>query len=240
MSSTITTFEKQQLPKSETIINDTKERIESEILRKKLENKREHFTRTSSIERLKRFNTFICSQHYYILPALLCCLKSSKTILQSTLNSCIHYFKDLIYKSETYKFLAFHILRLNDIVPAMKMMIAVKYNSFHIVYKSTKEILFALCVYTTILAIFAQLLLCLYFLTSTLLPGGFIFLCTCIYLISQLNFNVLKHMSRKESAKICQRTTSRKDLYTNTINTTNVIKPKQMLCNRTISNVNLF
>lgn len=242
MSSTVTTSIQQQLPKPEEpiFLNRGKKRQQPPT---KLDEKRDRFTRTSSIERLKRFNTFICSQHYFILPALLYWLKSSKTVLQSTLETCIQFAKNLLFHYfNSRRMFGFYNIRHADLLPALKMLISVKYDSWNIVYKSTKRTLFALCVYTTMLAIFFQLMLCFYFLSKVFLPGGFLFLCSCIYIISHINFNVLIHMSHKE-IKVQQRQTSRKDLYLTserTARSRSIIKPKQILGNRTISNVNFF
>lgn len=228
MSSTITKSQQQQLnlqDNSTPTIRKTKTPT--------TKTKREHFTRKSSIERLKQFNTFICSQHYYILPALLYWLKSSTTILQATIETCILLAKKFIFNAT---------INLNNRCNNIKMLIAIKYNSLNVIYDTTKHALFVISVYTTIFAIFFQLLLCIYLLSSTFLPGGLIFLFTCVYLISQINFNVLIHMSKKEKQMKIERKTSRRDLYLNQkeIVNRNIIKPKQLLCNRTISNVNLF
>jgi hypothetical protein len=79
MSSTVSTTEVQTISKKV-------------MTPRKADDKTQRLVRTSSLEKIRRFNSFICSQQYYVLPALLAWLKSSQTVLQSSTEKTIFFF----------------------------------------------------------------------------------------------------------------------------------------------------
>lgn len=205
MSSTITQSELQTVPKAP--INMPVEKPPKPEL-----------IRTTSIDKIKKFNSFICSQNYYILPSILAWLKTSQTVLQQTMETTMFYFKYLIISSVLFK-------------PAdVKTKLI---TSFNIIYKNLRHKLFILAVYFSVGYIFLQLLVCAYLLCLVFLPIGFVFLMICLYTVChlyyRLNSSYLQNAERKlrecNSKKVRQcRPKSRRDI----------------LKGRTISNFNVL
>lgn len=159
MSSTITQSELQTVPKApSTAPMESKPKPE--------------LMRSASIEKIKKFNSFICSQNYYILPSLLAWLKTSQTVLQEAMEKTIFYFKYLIlgivlFKSKT------------KILTTLQVLLDELHRRF-----------FVLVVYFSIGFIFLQLLVCAYLLCLVFLPAGFVFLMVCLYTVCHLYYRL--------------------------------------------------
>jgi len=204
------------------------------------DNKRSRLVRTSSLERIKQFNTFICSQNYFILPAILASLRTSHTVLQGNFERCIVCAKSIIFDSVCYRFASLcclqvlnHLLRAyrTSLRPRLEMLAFVLYNGVSNACEELKRRLLIAAVYMTVAAVFTQLLLCVYMLTSVIVPAGLLFLLTCTYLITHINLQCLHYFVQQvdkdrmaTSDKVKMPRLSRKDI----------------LGKRTISNFNFF
>ncbi|KAH0818433.1 hypothetical protein MTP99_006692 [Tenebrio molitor] len=162
MSSTVSTTEVQTISKKV-------------MTPRKADDKTQRLVRTSSLEKIRRFNSFICSQQYYVLPALLAWLKSSQTVLQSSTEKTIFFFRSLLFTHFLYKLCQ---LEFRTIVS----------NGLLLVRKQFREIcLLKWAVYATALVLSAQLFLCFYLLCNTHVPNGLAFLIVCWFYIIYLN-----------------------------------------------------
>lgn len=153
MSSTITQSQLQTVPKAP--INMPLEKPKPELIR------------SASIEKIRKFNSFICSQNYYILPSLLAWLKTSQTLLQETAEKTIFYIKNLIISS------VFLLL------PAVRA-----------IFDNFRRKLLVVGVYFAVGFIFLQLLVCAYLLCLVFLPAGFLFLMFCLYAVCHIYYRL--------------------------------------------------
>lgn len=162
MSSTITQSELQTVPKAP--INMAIEKPKPELIR------------TTSIDKIKKFNSFICSQNYYILPSILTWLKTSQTVL-----------KCLIFSSV--------LLKPSDLTA--QLIATVKIN-----YENIQRRLLAIAVYFSLGYIFLQLLVCAYLLCLVFLPAGFVFLMVCLYTVCHLSYRLNSNYAQNEERKL--------------------------------------
>ncbi|XP_017781952.1 PREDICTED: uncharacterized protein LOC108566533 [Nicrophorus vespilloides] len=198
--------------------------------------KRSRFVRSSSLERIRKFNTYICSQNYYILPAILTWLRNSSTVIQTNFERSIIYSKATIYNSTVYK-----VSRI-----CTKANISMYLDDFRDFSRHAKDEFcmffserLAICgVYATIVAIFVQLLVCLYTLCTALMPAGLVFMIGCLYYITHLNLKCLKFFIDQE-AQLAQQNTPKKISTPSPVKTKRLSR-KDILGKRTISNFNLF
>ncbi|KAJ8947669.1 hypothetical protein NQ318_009553 [Aromia moschata] len=186
MSSTISTTELQTIPPRA-------------IARLKMEEK-PRLVRTSSIEKIRRFNNFICSQHYYILPALLSWLKSSQSGLQTSTEKTIFFFRSLIFNTFFYKFylmvskFGFSAGRSaskiqEDVRRALLAIISNFYRKFTNCVEST--FLLAFAVYSACVLVVIHLAVVVYLMYLAFLPYGFIFMVGCIATINCLCYRTM-------------------------------------------------
>lgn len=176
MSSTITQSELQSVPKTPINLKMTPEiKPKPELIR------------TTSIDKIKKFNSFICSQNYYILPSILAWLKTSQTVLQQTMEKTLFYFKYLIISCVLFK--------PTDLITEKLI------ENLKIIYNNLKQKVFILTVYCSVGFIFLQLFVCVYLLCLVFLPIGFLFLMTCLYTVChiyyRLNLSYLKNSERE-------------------------------------------
>lgn len=157
MSSTITQSELQTVPKSSPAMPSDKPKRE--------------LTRSTSLEKIRKFNSFICSQNYYILPSLLAWLKTSQTVLQRTAEKTMFHFKYLLVSGLLH--LQAWTLRLSGAI-----------------FEDLKRRLFVLAVYASLGFILLQLLACAYLLCVVFLPAGFVFLVVCLYSVCHLGYRL--------------------------------------------------
>lgn len=147
-----------------------------------LEKPKPELVRSTSIEKIKKFNSFICSQNYYILPSLLAWLKTSQTVLQDTMETTIFYFKYLV--------LSTILMKPSKVLEIVK-----------IIFEDLRRKFFVLMVYFSFGFIFLQLLVCAYLLCLVFLPAGFVFLMVCLYTVChmyyRLNSNYVEVAERK-------------------------------------------
>lgn len=226
MSSTITRSEVQAVSRAACTPIKSKDKKKPEL------------QRSSSIEKILRFNSYICSQNYYILPSLLAWLKTSQTVLQSTTEKTIFFIKSLLMTSVMYKLLTEtvrkHItekVQKKDASELLRAVLVVLSNLLKSVYKNIERRVLSLAVYVSLALIFGQLVLCTYLLCLVFVPAGLVFLLVCLYSIChmqyKLNFSYVQRAELKKKASVKK--------------ITRPSRPKKpILGDRTISNFNLF
>ncbi|KAK4878400.1 hypothetical protein RN001_010906 [Aquatica leii] len=156
-----------------------------------LKNKRQQqLIRSASIDRIMQFNSYLCSQNFYLLPAIISWMKSSQTILQSQLDKYITLLKSIIVGLV----LSLHYKILSN---AYKHLYPILVYS----YKTISARLITLCIYLAIPVILTQLTACLYVIFNFYLSIGVVFLITCIHLISYVKLSMCLHYLKTENNK---------------------------------------
>ncbi|RZC42015.1 hypothetical protein BDFB_010920, partial [Asbolus verrucosus] len=171
MSSTVSSTEVQTISQKPTVLTH-----------RKMEDRTQRLVRTSSLEKIRRFNSYICSQQYYILPALLAWLRSSQSVLQSSTEKTIFFFRSLLFSNFLYKLyqVEFKSLIFNVLVSILKQ---IQTN-----YKNVEStFLLKMAVYMAALILATEVGLCFYLLFSTHIPSGLVFLIVCWFYIIYLN-----------------------------------------------------
>lgn len=191
--------------------------------------------RSTSMEKIRRFNTYICSQNYYIFPSILAWLKTSQSVLQSTTEKTLFFFKTLLVTSVFYRTVEAKARRqlksnLDALTGLIKLVFYALFTGLKVVYDSLKNILFKSAVYSSIVLIYGQLLLCAYWLCQYFMPIGLAFLLVCLYsivhLLHKVNFAYVQRQEKKMREKKSERQSRPRS--------------KNILGDRTISNFNLF
>ncbi|XP_074026777.1 uncharacterized protein [Leptinotarsa decemlineata] len=190
MSSTLSTTELRTMPR----------RPSSNL---KTEDPQPRLVRAASIEKIKRFNSFICSQHYYILPAILSWLKSSQPNLQTSTESTILIFRSMIFNTFFYKM--FFNSRTHDVFSKVKPEVIAKnivssvIANFHKKFSKCFESTFLLTisVYSACAVVMGQLIFSLYLIYSTYLPYGMVFLIVCMMTIKYICFKTMSYIIHK-------------------------------------------
>lgn len=168
------------------------------------EDKQLKLVRSSSMETIKRFNTFICSQQYYIVPAILSWLKTSQSGLQSSTEKTIFFFRSLFFKSMLCKYFVIGIKSSGVWSP----------NELANIKNSTKtklidvfikcfdsNFLLAAAVYGACAIVIVQFLTTIYLLYLALVPYGFLFLVGCIMATKYIYYKTLFCYISKSSNK---------------------------------------
>lgn len=169
MSSTITSTQVQTLP--------------SRVIPCKMDNKSARLVRTSSLEKIRRFNSFICSQQYYILPALLTWLRSSQSGLNSSAERTIFAFRSLFFNTFFYNL---HEIEFKSIITNNLILVLKRIESTYKNIEST--FLLRISIYLTALILVLELGLCFYILCNTHVPSGLVFLIVCWFYIIYLKY----------------------------------------------------
>lgn len=193
--------------------------------------KKEKLTRTASIDKI---NAYICSQNYYMLPAIFYWIKTS--LLHSSAEKFVFYLRSAIYATYLVKLIESKVKDLTSIDlqgqlrgSKVKMYALTLFDQIFLIVRDVREKSFSLFVYSCVLGVFLQFSTLLYFLKSMVFPKELIFLFTCLYLITHFKLKILVfYWNRKFERK------SRKEDYIQRLS------PKKILANRTISNVNFF
>lgn len=190
---------------STMVLNSIPPKTISEL---KMEEKKYRLVRTASIEKIRRFNTFICSQQYYILPAILHWIKSSHSGLQLSTEKTIFFFRSLFFSSFLYKF--FMLLQpnnelrrvfLGDVKKSTSEIISNFHKKFSKCFEST--FLLAATIYVGCILIAIQLCIVLYFIYFTFIPYGFVFLVACMLTIKYICYKTLFYsLTKKPESKI--------------------------------------
>ncbi|XP_050501112.1 uncharacterized protein LOC126881110 [Diabrotica virgifera virgifera] len=166
------------------------------ITKLKMEETQPRLTRSSSLDKIKKFNTFICSQQYYVLPALLNWLKSSQTNLQASTESTIYFLRAFIFNA----FFKFYLLffrkqqfSVEQIKIVAKKVIAVVISNFFETFSKCFEPTFLLMagVYFGCFIVCMQLLFTIYLMYLLFLPLGFLFLMGCMMSIQYLCYKTM-------------------------------------------------
>lgn len=168
------------------------------VTKLKMEEKRSsRLVRTSSIEKIKRFNSYICSQHYIMLPALISCLKSSQVnVLHTQYEQKIHDFKSMIFSTYFYKFFLqtfkFYSKKPTPVTKQQRQQQSSLISNFYATFSNTFESTFVLkiSVHLTSLFIFTQLCYCIYLLALIHVPNGLYFLIICLFYINYLGYTI--------------------------------------------------
>lgn len=184
---------------SSTISQTELEKLTTPIVAQlRSEDKQAKLVRSSSIEKIKRFNTFICTQQYYILPAILSWLKSSQSGLQSSTEKTIFFLRSLFFKSMLYKYLVIG-LKSSGVWSADELHINIfnvkpstKTNIFDMFIKCFESnFLLAAAVYGACAIVLIQFITTVYLLYFTLVPYGFLFLVGCMLTIKFICYKTL-------------------------------------------------
>ncbi|XP_063926820.1 uncharacterized protein LOC135140258 [Zophobas morio] len=180
MSSTMSSTEIQTIPR---------------LFPHKMEEKR--LVRTSSLEKIRRFNSFICSQQYYILPALLAWLRSSQSVLQSSTEKTIFFFRSLIFSHLLYKLyqVEFRTI-LSNVLALFEKQIRVQYGRI-----TRVENLLRMGVVMVVAVLLTELVVCFYLLCLTGAPSGLVFLIVCCFYIIYLNVRAGGYVDKKSVMK---------------------------------------
>lgn len=210
--------------------------------------KRNNFTRSPSIEKIIKFNTFICSQSFYILPSILAWLKTSQDVLQFYAGKCITTIKSAVYATIFYKIIeaqfsiigkAFEdvsFLEPKEILAALYRVVIETRASIENVSEQVKRRILKVVVYFSFFYVFLQLSLCLWTLSWVMVPFGLLFLLGCLVIISYANFQCLRFIEIQEMLKEEERNAT----PTSTHISRKYIRTRDILGKRTISNVKLF
>lgn len=167
--------------------------------------KRSTFIRSASIEKLKKFNNFVCSQHYFLLPGMLLWLKTSQTLLRSNMDKIMTYLKTmsmicglrmLIHEKLTQIF-----VYKNDLTDVLKtkseqLKFNLRIQTIHAI-EQFKKFLLILFVYLSLFLIFIHTVGCAVFIFLNLPPIGFFFLIGCVLLIARIKFKILDQIENK-------------------------------------------
>lgn len=247
MSSTITQVQRRAVPQ---LSESQNEFLTDKIVLKK----RENFTRSTSIEKLKKFNQIICSQHYYILPSLLLWLKTSQTLLTSNVEKCIAYIKSMFLictirecfekvkklDAKDKSFAAICELSTKELLPVLSLLLyRIKLN-LSLIYEDIKHYTLIATIYLGVSLIFFQLIGCTVLIFFKLPPLGFLFLIGCVLLMSKIAVKVMfQNIWLKKQQKLLNKTLNRNPEI-KTIEERRKIRKQLNLIGKTISNVKLF
>lgn len=175
----------------------------------RMDEKQMKLVRTSSIEKIKRFNSFICSQQYYILPAILSWLKSSQSGLQSSTEKTIFFFRSLFFKSMLYKYFVVGIKSSGVWIPEElhNNVVNIKTGKTNLRDIFTKclesNLLLVAAVYGACAIILVQFATTIYLLYFTLVPYGFLFLVGCMLTIKYICYKTLFfYLSKSAKCKV--------------------------------------
>lgn len=238
MSSTITETERRSVP-SPTTPAET------------LTNKRQHLARTGSIEKLKKFNSYICSQHYYILPSLLLWLKTSQTILTSNMEKCIAHLKSMFLictirdvalfrcavVGETKQFGAFYKLTAGDVLPVLNILTVRLCAQLLTVYEYMKYLALVVSVYFAVFLVFLQLVGCVLLICLKMPPLGFVFLVLCVAFMGHIAAQVMFTCANKREK---QNTSDKQMPSGDNAKDKRKLRKRLSLIGKTISNIKLF
>ena len=161
-----------------SIVSEGKSDLKT-ITNANLEEKRQKFIRSGSIDKIIQFNSYICTQNYFLLPALIAWLKSSQTTFQTQIEKYIISFKSTFVNVLLQVIIFAHLQIKNYVAAVYKSQVC---NLYRLKYQ-----LLVVSVYLGLFAIFAQFLICLYFILDICLPLGAMFLYSCISFISYVN-----------------------------------------------------
>lgn len=166
------------------------------ITKMKMEEPQSRLTRSSSLDKIKKFNTFICSQHYYILPALLSWLKSSQSNLQTATEGTIHFLRTFLLNA-FFKCYSFFFktkkFSINKNQNAAMISVSAIIANFLEEFSKCLEPTFLLSavVYIGCLLVFVQVLFSVYLIYLIFLPQGFIFLVGCMLTIQYMCYKTM-------------------------------------------------
>lgn len=174
-----------------------------------LEERRRTFTRSSSIDKIMKFNNYICSPNYFLLPALIAWVKTPQTVLQYRIEKCrlilkalllcfledfvFNNFKSCLFSMNVKAKALYHNILCSDAIPALEITRVILHHHAVSFINNLRKKLFVLSIYFTLSLIFFQLATCIFILSKVYLPAGLIFLFVCLYLISYLNVRVSLH-----------------------------------------------
>ncbi|CAH1111816.1 unnamed protein product [Psylliodes chrysocephalus] len=167
------------------------------ITKLKMEETQPRLYRSSSLDKIKKFNTFICAPQYYILPALLSWLKNSQSNLQASTETTIYFLRAFILNA----FFKFYLVFFKNVQPFgfEKIQIVVKKSisaiiaNFYQKFSKCFEPTFLLTagVYSACLAVLLQFLFSIYLIYLIFLPYGFIFLVGCMLTIKYISYKTM-------------------------------------------------
>ncbi|XP_044763757.1 uncharacterized protein LOC123320489 [Coccinella septempunctata] len=188
-----------------TVVSETMTAMEELKMREKPTSR---LVRTSSLEKIKEFNNYICSQNYIILPALLNWLKSSQPGLETNLDVATAFYRHLLYNILLYKVIEFKIVCKGCIRKSRKLFNAQFKRLANGTASRIKDtdFLFKSAVYVVVVIVNLEITTCFYLLLANSAPLGLLFLTVCcLWSVVFLFYESIAHFEeqrRKWSTKI--------------------------------------
>lgn len=174
----------------------------------KMDDKPAKLVRSSSIEKIRRFNSYICSQNYFFLPALLSLVKTSQSGVNTQKERTIFFFhllRSLIFNTYIYKFFMKQQLKnvrefnkedLKSKCDLGKTVLQSIISNFYAKFTQCFESTFVQTslVFAAAFFIVSQLLICIYLLALVHVPVGLYFLIACLGYVNYLHFKINKSL----------------------------------------------
>lgn len=166
--------------------------------------------RTSSLERIRELNNYICSHNYFFLPSLLNWIKASQTGLESNIDVATTFYQHLLYNILLCKIIDFQMICKGCFKHSKK---SFSFHLLQLVYKTSSKItdsdfLFKLAIYASVAIVGLQMFTCFYLLFVKSPPGGLLFLSGgCVWSVAYLFYESVIHFEkqrRKGSLKFKQ------------------------------------
>lgn len=166
------------------------------------------FNRSSSIDTIKKINTYICSPQLYVLPVMLTTwLKTGQNSLQSSTEKTIFMFRSLIFGSFVFKFL------LNGTKPGhlggqaskldLPTVLAQIFVNLQEQLSVAADSLFviSLAFKLAVVLMTVQMCLCAFYLSQSVVPVGLSFLLLSIGYIVGLGYKLNRSYLMKRDVK---------------------------------------
>lgn len=159
-----------RLSEMSTVVSETITAMENLRFKEKPTSK---LIRTSSLERIKEFNTYICAHNYFFVPTLLNWLKTSQNGLESNLDVFAAFYRHLLYNILLYKVIEFKLICKGCVSQSRCYL----FDSFMKLKDS--EFLFKFGVHVAVLVVSLEVSTCFYWLFAKAAPVGLLFLTVC-------------------------------------------------------------
>ncbi|KAL3271055.1 hypothetical protein HHI36_021555 [Cryptolaemus montrouzieri] len=146
--------------------------------------------RTSSIEKIKELNNYICSQQYYIIPALLSWIKSSQNGLENTMEKTIMLYRYILCNTIIYRVFKINQVCRDCTSNVKKIIFEYGHTLVDSCYKA--DFLLKVGLYSAITLVSLQFFMCIYLLFLTYIPVGLFFLISCVASVIFLFYESIK------------------------------------------------
>jgi len=193
--------DKKSYSKMSTVVSETITAMEDLRTKEKPISK---LVRTSSLERIKEINNYICSHNYFFLPVLLNWIKSSQGGLESNLDIATTFYQHLLYNILLCKVIEFKLICKGCFNYTKKT-----FNTLLLQLASNitdSAFLFKLAIYVAVVLVSLEISTCFYLLFAKYPPGGLLFLCGgCVSSVGFLLYEGVapfEHHRRKGNLKV--------------------------------------